>query len=869
MRFKKDTNPKKAKGAKILLFFEQNPENQIIDGKTNLRACFSKNAENISPFVLGFALFFFITMPAIESESAQRERIPGTSDGPEPALSTASVRETDRPLAAGPPFTFLGPRWEIAVRADGIYRITHEELRAAGMDVDGIDPTAFQMSSQGDDVAIFVTGEADHSFDPGDAIFFYGEKFRGDRLARRYAGMMTGDGPVNNWLWQCRGDCSLAGVFEKYTDENIYWLSVGRKPGLRMAVTDGKPGKAPVPQFYLETVRAEASKKWWSHEFESEDSFFWDEIRDPLWARKDDTLESKIVTRSYPVNLSFPAPVAYQATVRAEVASRAAAPGRPDHHTRFYLNDGEVPLDDALWDGRRRYGMEARVPQSSLREGMNELRFCLLPEKHSGERVSLQKPHMYFDWFEITYARLFVAEGDRITFSTHEAGTWKYKIDGFVSKNIQVYDITDGLRPKRVVRFWTEGEGKKEIQFQVSNEQKARFTAVGADAIGKPARIARYSPPDFKGMARADYIFVTHSSFMAALKPLADYRRTQGLSVAVLDVADLYREFNFGIFHPIAIKRFLMFAFENWDQPPKYVALVGDGHWNLKGYPAFSSPPVYMPPNLAYVDPWQGEVDSTNLLATIKGLDTVPDVYMARLPVRNPRELEVITDKIMRYEKGQKIKPQPVHLFITDNPGGPGGNFPKMADRLIARYLDSSACSVKKISLKEYNCLRKADPGCETVKNTILRGMNNPGVAILTYLGHASTDAWARERVLEAQDVAKLTNREALPVLLSMTCLDGYWIHPDKPCLVKELLFSGGIIAAFSPTGLGLGFGHRHLLRGFYTAFLKEGAREMGALAKRSMGALYANGGFPSLMHTYTVFGDPALKIREWELKKR
>ena len=131
----------------------------------------------------------------------------------------------------------------------------------------------------------------------------------------------------------------------------------------------------------------------------------------------------------------------------------------------------------------------------------------------------------------------------------------------------------------------------------------------------------------------------------------------------VVDVADLYDDFNDGIYSPVAIRNFLAYAYANWTAPaPQYVLLVGDGHWNFKGYgqATYGVPdPIYMPPMLARVDPFQGEVDSTNLLAAIVGDDIMPDLMIGRFPVNNKQELDAIIDKTIAYETGANLANPP------------------------------------------------------------------------------------------------------------------------------------------------------------------------------------------------------------------
>ena len=66
--------------------------------------------------------------------------------------------------------------YEIKVAENGIYRISFANLISAGIPVNSIDPRAFQVFGRGKQVAIFIQGELDNSFDPSDYIEFYAEK---------------------------------------------------------------------------------------------------------------------------------------------------------------------------------------------------------------------------------------------------------------------------------------------------------------------------------------------------------------------------------------------------------------------------------------------------------------------------------------------------------------------------------------------------------------------------------------------------------------------------------------------------------------------------------------------------------------------
>ena len=95
--------------------------------------------------------------------------------------------------------------FKIAVVADGVYRLTHADLLAAGLAPEALDPARLALDHRGRPVAIDVTGAEDGRFDPGDEIRFYAPGI------------------------------PITAAEAIYTRTDMYWLSVAAEPGLRMA----------------------------------------------------------------------------------------------------------------------------------------------------------------------------------------------------------------------------------------------------------------------------------------------------------------------------------------------------------------------------------------------------------------------------------------------------------------------------------------------------------------------------------------------------------------------------------------------------------------------------------------------------------
>jgi hypothetical protein len=763
---------------------------------------------------------------------------------------------------ADAPNTPLGPRYKLSVSQDGLYRVNLADLQAANPGQTAITPVKLHLYCQGQAVAMYVHGEEDGSFDAGDYILFYGQKFRGDRLAARHpeeSGYYTTFD--NGWHPQYS-----ATQVEKYTDENVYWLVVGTTDGPRVGALPSVPGAAPVASLYRETRRAEQSNAWWTWHFTSEDTWFWERIRDNN-------------DHSYTISLTNPAPTGGPLQVSGEIVGRTQnRVANPDHHTRVLFNNQVV--ENTTWDGLTRHPFSQSLPQSVVINGTNTLKVTAFFDAYAGQT----RDDLCFDWFAVSYDRLFVAESDQITFGVNPVSSQGYQISGFTSPGVEAWDITQPLQPVRLTGATLSG-GK--LAFESNLTGSLRYTAAGSSAWKTPAKVAYYNPPDLLSSSLgADYIIITHPAFMAGVQDLAAFRADhlqnglgKDLRVKVINFYDLVNQFNDGIYNPIAIKNFLSYTFLHWQAPaPAYVLLVGDGHWNFKGngVATYGNPPIYMPPNLAWVDapgisiaPDQGELDSANLLVNIVGTDPLPDLAVGRLPVNNDSELSAAINKIIGYENGPKNQLwQYRTLFVADNPDPNAGNFDQISDALVNDYMLAPYQAVK-----AYLHLTGGSGDNTLIANQITAIMNgfNSGALLVSYVGHGAAEGWSKSNFFMTSHVASLSNSGNLPVVLSLTCTDGYWLHPypggtsNFPEALAEVLVRApaqGAVATFSPTGWGYSAEHDVLERGFLTALLKDRVTNLGALTTAARLSAYNSGTGQDMLHQYTLFGDPALKLK-------
>lgn len=114
--------------------------------------------------------------------------------------------------------------FRIKVAEDGIYRVTQEELKAAGFPVDLINPRNLKLYFRGIEQAIHVEGEDDGFFDRGDYIEFFGRK---------------NDGFVDAQMVADDGGFQTTPYFNMYSDATYYFLtaSIDGSRGKRMPIS--------------------------------------------------------------------------------------------------------------------------------------------------------------------------------------------------------------------------------------------------------------------------------------------------------------------------------------------------------------------------------------------------------------------------------------------------------------------------------------------------------------------------------------------------------------------------------------------------------------------------------------------------------
>jgi hypothetical protein len=401
--------------------------------------------------------------------------------------------------------------------------------------------------------------------------------------------------------------------------------------------------------------------------------------------------------------------------------------------------------------------------------------------------------------------------------------------------------------------------GQTRLRFRADDAPGSRYWLQAAGALNAPASLrVRPSTGLRQPPGGADVVIVTDESLWAEAQSLAGWHTARGRRPLVASFRDVVDEFNDGIYHPKAVPAMLVWAQTHWAGPaPAYLTLLGDGHWNFKGFNPVLYPPEpnLVPPYLAWIDPWQGEVPADALYADLDG-DQTPDLAIGRIPASTPAEARVMVDKIIAYDETARLASwQRRTLFVADNADS-AGDFPWLSDQIINDYLPADL-TAQKVYLGTPSA-----PDAAAARAAILAAIQG-GVFMVQYTGHGAVDSWAHETIWSTMDIGGLNNGSRLPVVMTFNCLDGYFAYPGRPSMAEAMLrrAGGGGVAALSPSGLGLAVDEQNLRKLLMTRFADVRVRELGQVVMLAKKDYYNRYGPNYLLATMTLYGDPAMRL--------
>ncbi len=515
----------------------------------------------------------------------------------------------------------------LSVGKPGIYRVTHDDLLAAGLDLTGVRHGKLAVVSRGVQVPIRVKGQdqsagSKKEFGPGAFIEFVGE-----------------------------------GVDTLYTDTNIYTLRVDRTQKARVSTDKQRVSAAPPAAFYMETRDVEEQALY---SFSTPNGDPWYAARMLAWGRA--------LSRDFDFAVDHHVAGAAPVTLTVDAYGVTDWPAAPDHHMQLDVNGFNVA--DEEFDGFVEASVQATLPTGVLNEGANTLTVTLpLDQGVEFDLINL-------DRYRVTYPRSFVAQDGALTFTA--AGP-AFQVDGLPNKNAVVYRIRENGDVERVTKLANGGPaGNRFVKFNGTPEPATYYVSTVA-ALRAPELSAPQAETDITG-GEAEYLIISHPDFIGPeLDALVQARQGQFSSVLVVDVEDIYAQFSHYVVDAQAIRDYIRHAHRNMGT--EFVLLVGGDTYDYRDFLGVGSisfiPSLYAQTDsivqFAPVDPLYADTDG----------DEVPDLAVGRFPVRTSAELATLVAQTLAYET--KSYGQTALFAADDFDGNQNYAFTEDSEALIGR----------------------------------------------------------------------------------------------------------------------------------------------------------------------------------------
>jgi hypothetical protein len=728
---------------------------------------------------------------------------------------------------------------KIGVAADDIYRLSYSDLLKYGVPVGSINPRSLKLYLKGKEVPVFVFGESDNVFNPGDYIEFLGRRNYGDPKYREVAEFGT---PYHEFL-------------SPYSDTTIYWLNWSGGPGKRVdtivAVT-GAP--TDTTKYYDELIHKEINNYW-------DFSLTGGDVR----KNSPDILENEtwnegnlgVGTLSIPFTVDnlYPNKPARAFVKLQDYSSNIDLNA---HNLSLSINANPTRYDSGYINKYQVKTLTASFSSTLLTNGSNNVNIQSYPTQNTINAVIR-------DWYELEYPRSLTTNLDSLTFAYRNLSgmsTSVFRITGITSSPYSLYRFVG--KDSTVVKITNYVRSNGSLQFTDTLAAGRTYFLIGENKTKTPIVFFKKKFINLRNPStQADYLAITHPYFSsAAANYISFISATYKVTTKLINVNDIYDEFNYGFLAPECIKDFLQATHQVWQTPaPQFVFLIGKGTYDFYGNKTryFAAPAImnFVPPYGNPVsDVWFTIWDSTGAM--------VPQMDIGRIPAKNMDEFQSYFTKHQKYVTKGYDDWNKRYLFFS------GGNFTEpdqlaqskfVNDAIINNYVTKSPIGGLIANFyKTANPVSNFGPYTpEYIKNAI-----DQGGLFISYIGHSGTQTWDNS----ITDVGQLANiRDRNPLITDFGCSTGKFAEPDVLSF-SELAtndLKGQAIAYIGNSSLGFTTTAYTFPQVFYKKLLIDTLVSIGEthrLAKTDFVGQYGTSSvFALFVLTNTLLGDPIVKL--------
>ncbi|MCF8229725.1 MAG: type IX secretion system sortase PorU [Bacteroidales bacterium] len=733
-----------------------------------------------------------------------------------------------------------GNWYKIRLSENGIYKITYNDLTEMGLDVDAINPRNINVYGNGggmlpesndtpvyDDLmqnAIFVAGENDNSFDPGDYILFYGQA-------------------PGKWYFN-PADNTFHENFNVYSDHTYYFITTDMGSGRRIETVDNNS--------MLSNISINNYNDFLFHK--NDDVNILGTGRKWLEPLGNDEFKySKTIEH---LNTSFPVKVKANVVARSFESSSFKLIASGSTISQVLI---QKVIEGSLNDFAR-----SKVMNASFDPASNKIDLVLDYIRTHSSGTS------WLDYLELNFIRELKQGKAQFLFrSTESVGTNRvaeFNI-GEASANLRVWDVTDPIQPREIKGSYSGST----YRFKAETDVLKEFLAYDGSAFLKADFVEKVANQNLHGIPTPEMVVIAYPGFMNAAKRLADFHRNdENMNIFLCTPQEVYNEFSSGAQDVTAIRNFMKMLYDRSDGNEfKYLMLFGDASYDYKDR---------LPENTNFVPSWESVAsydminsyvtdDYYGLLDEGEGLN-IPveelDLGIGRIPVRSSQEADAIVDKILHYAGNPENVMRPWRTWVSFIADDEDGNLHVRQAEELAEYVDMEVknLNIDKIYLDSYT--QESTPSGQRYPE-VTEKLNNrmeQGALVVNYTGHGGELGLAHEQILSISDINNWTNYDNLPIFITATCEFARYDDPTRTSAGEYVFLNqqGGAIAMFTTARATYAGSNLALNKQFYRkAFEKiEGEYpRLGDILRMSKTAVSTG----INKRKYVLLGDPALKM--------
>jgi len=736
-----------------------------------------------------------------------------------------------------------GDWYKVFIPESGIYKVTYDDLRNLGINVNGLNPELIRVFGNGgamlneaagseriDDLAenaIQVVAANPNTFSQGDYFLFYGKG--------------TTDWSLNPFA------SKLDHTTHLYADEAAYFITIGPVAGKRVQLDTGPSGApnynssaytANVVHEKDEVNLIKSGHKWFGEKFDS-------------YAR----------TFNLPV-YQFP-----DMDLSQPVSIRYGFAGRASSQLSYnIIVNGETVATNTMSgiSGSNDYARELTTT-ASYTSNSNTL----------AVQVKFNPPNNtalgWLDFVALNVRCNLRFAGGQMTFSDPRSispghittFTMSNAVDGLV-----LWDVSD-LENVKSVQLNKVGD---QYNFKRATSSLVEMIAFDGSSFKSISKGEKVTNQNLHATGNYDMIIVTHPDFASEAERLAMLHNNKGdVSTAVISLPEIYNEFSSGIQDITAIRDFMKMLYDRdtIQRHPQYLLLFGNASYDVKNritgnsnfIPSYQSENSVRPVASFLTDDYYGLLDEGEGAHQTVGL---VDVATGRFPVRTLEQAKTLVDKVETYLANDA----PTHgdwrntmIVIADDQNK--NLHLEQAEGLIDRIQETHPVyNIEKIYFDAYK--QQSTPGGSRypdVNREIVTRVEK-GALLTNYIGHGGEVGWADERVLEMQDITSWTNYDRMGIFFTATCEFSRFDNPVHTS-AGELVFlnpDGGAMSMITTTRLAFASYNAALNLSFIDTLMHAANGvypRLGDISKftKNDNTLSANS------RHLTLFGDPSLTL--------